>query len=190
VKNELKIISLVLLTSSLTSCSYRVKEFTEDELKWQKPFDKTDTVIFISENNELDTIIFYKTVAKSHSVRSLERGFYDENYLTVRYEFSSGSYHQSARMSDGGERYTHHFVNMVRSSSDYQSLEITFIGTFFSGKNLDSIQKIDRTTYFFESVKGNYAGVNVEEGIRDFTFDSDIGITNYTDKRNIKWRRK
>jgi len=32
--------------------------------------------------------------------------------------------------------------------------------------------------------------VNVEKKIKNFTFDTEIGVTNYTDDRNVIWKRK
>ena len=189
-KQNLWISHLIILIISLTSCSYKVKEFTTDELKWFKPFDKTDTIVFISEKNEWDSIIFQKAIATGDTSRSVEVGYYNMNFLTVAYEFSKWSYHQSAMMSDGKKRYEHHFINMSKSSSDDNSIEITFIGTIFSDKTLKNIQQIDSSNYFFESEKGDYSGMNVEKGIKDFSFNTNVGIVSYTDNRSIKWKRR
>lgn len=185
---------LIILTiaSTLTSCfnqTYKVDDFTDKDLIWYKPFTKTDTVIYFSDKGEQDTIIFKAPKAESDSTRNFEQGFSNTNYLTVVYEFSKGSYHQSAMMSDGKTRYDHWFVNSYKSSAGYGSVEVTFIGTFFSDK-INNIQKVNDSTYYFDSEKADYSGLNVEKGIKNFTFDTRLGVTEFVDDRNIKWKRQ
>jgi hypothetical protein len=92
-------------------------------------------------------------------------------------------------MSDGKTRYDHWFVNSSKSSSGYGNVEITFIGTFFS-ENIKNIEKINDSTYYFDSEKADYSGMNVEKGIKNFTFNTRLGVTEFVDDRNIKWTRK
>jgi len=52
---------LLIFIITLTSCSnptYKVDDFKTDELVWYIPFTKADSIIFISEKGERDTIIF------------------------------------------------------------------------------------------------------------------------------------
>ena len=174
---------------ALTSCfrNYEVEDFTEDELIWFKPFLKTETVIYTSEKGEKDTIIFNSTQIDSESVRSFGRGYYDTKYLTVHYNLTNGSYHKFALMGDGKKRYTHHFANFSKSSS-HSHLEITFIGLFF-GQKQNYLKKLNDSTFFFSSNNADYSGMNVEKGINNFTFDTRSGIVEFTDDRNIKWKR-
>jgi hypothetical protein len=185
----MKLFLYATLVILLSGC-FKVDDFTRNELKWYKPYDKTDTVIFFSEKNESDTIIFQAKESGSSSTRGFEQGFYNTNYLTVPYYFTKGSYHQFAMMSDGKTRYDQDILNMSKSSSSTGFMEIIFIGTIFSDDNLDSIQKINDSTYFFDSHKATYSGMNVEKEIEDFTFNINLGITNYTDDRGVKWKRK
>lgn len=183
---------ILTITLSFTGCfnqTYKVEDFTTEELVWYKPFTKTDSVVYISENGEKDTIIFKAPETASDSTRDFEQGYSNTNYLTVMYEFSKGSYHQSAMMSDGQTRYDHWFVNSFKSSSGYGGLEITFIGTFFD-ENIQNIQKINDSTYYFDSEKADYSGMNVEKEIKNFTFNTRLGITEFIDDRNIKWTRQ
>lgn len=184
------IISAILLL--LTSCfnqTHKVDDFTTEELVWYKPFTKTDSVIFISDKGEKDTLIFKAPTSESDSTRDFEQGFSNTNYLTVVYEYSKGSYHQSAMMSDNKTRYDHWFVNSAKSSTGYSSIEISFIGTEFSD-SLNNIQKINDTTYFFDSNKADYSGLNVEKEIKSFTFNTRLGVTEFVDDRNVKWTRQ
>ena len=189
--NKMRLLILIL-TITLTACNnrtYKVDDFTTEELVWYKPFAKTDTVIYISDKGEKDSIIFKTPKAESDSIRSFEQGFANTNYLTVVYEFTEGSYHQSAIMSDGKTRYDHWFVNSSKSSSGYGSVEITFIGTFFSEK-INNIKKVNDSIYYFDSNKADYSGLNVEKGIKNFTFNTRLGVVEFIDDRNIKWKRQ
>ncbi len=182
---------LIIIALLLTSCVFNIRDFSEDELKWFEPYNKTDTIIYSSEKGELDSIIFQKAIATRASTRGFEQGFYNTNYLTVPYSFTGGSYHQFAFMSGGKKRYEQDIFNISKSSSmGSDDFEIIFIGTIFNGKELDNIQKINEHTFYFSSNNATYSGVNVEKEINDFTFDTKIGITKYTDSRGLKWERK
>lgn len=183
---------LTMFTVIMVSCSnetYQVKDFSADELMWYSPYKRTQTVVFISEKNESDTIVFHKATSARDSTRDFEQGFSNTKYLTVSYDFSKGSYHQFAGMGDGKTRYDQDFINMYKSSAGYGSLEITFIGTLFND-SIKNIQKVNDSIYYFDSRRADYSGVDVEKGIKNFTFNTHIGITQYTDDRNIKWYRK
>ena len=80
--------------------NYKVEEFSSEDLKWYKPYDSNQTVIYVSGKNEYDTIIFHKAVSTSDSTRDFEQGFSNTNYLSVPYEFTKDSYHQFAIMGD------------------------------------------------------------------------------------------
>lgn len=188
---------LLILTIALTGClnqtnkvdTYKVDDFTTDELIWYKPFTKTDSVVFISDKGEKDTIIFKVPESASDSTRDFEQGFSNTNYLTVNYDFTKGSYHQFAIMGDGKTHYDQDFVNAYKSSAGYSSLEISFIGTLFS-ENIQEVQKVNDTTYFFDSNKADYSGMNVEKGINSFTFNTRLGVIEFVDDRNVKWNRE
>lgn len=191
-KNNKHFSVLILLTSVLASCwrtTEKVNDFSSRELMWYRPYSKTDTVIFISDKNEMDTVVFYKAIGESDSTRGFEQGYSNTNYLTVKYDFSKGSYHQFAIMGDGKTRYDQALLNLSKSSDGYGNLEITFIGTVF-GDSVNNIQKVNDGAYFFDSNKADYSGMNVEREIRDFTFNPEIGIINFTDDRLVKWKRK
>ncbi len=193
-----KIITITLIVFIITSCNQEAKEveeFSLNELEWFNPFNKTDTVIFFSEQNEFDTIIFHKSVADRDSTSGYEQGNTKTNYSTVYYEFTKGSYHQFALMSDGKTKYSQHLLNMLKSSSvssndSYYDLEIVFIGTIFSDEELNEIEKIGENTFYFETDKATDNWINVEKGIKDFTLNTEIGITSYTDDRGYNWKRK
>ncbi|NOW96443.1 hypothetical protein [Mucilaginibacter sp. SG564] len=188
--NSTIILCLLSIVILFNSCSLGVKKFTKDQLKWFQPYTKTDSIVFISEKNEIDTIVFFKTALTRDTVRNfIELGYYSTIYLSVPYLFTPGSYHQSALMGDGKKRYDQNLFNLSQNSKNYIQFEITFIGTIFNGKELNNVDKIAENLYYFDSKKATYSGMNVEKGINDFTFDTRIGILKYTDKRNVQWRR-
>ena len=183
---------LLIFTIVLTSCfdqSYKVDDFSNEELMWFKPFTKTDTFIFISEKSERDSIIFKAPQFASDSIRSFKQGFHNTTYMTVNYDFTKGSYHQFAMMGDGKTRYSQNFVNTYKSSSGHVTLEICFIGTVFND-TIKHVQKIYDTTFIFDSKEADYSGVNVEKKIKNFTFNTNLGVIEYIDNRHIKWTRK
>ncbi len=180
-----------ILLAATTGC-IKVKDFTKDEIKWFNPYGKNDTVIFISSKSELDTMIFYKTVVTRDTVRSFERGFYNQIYLTVPYKITEGSYHHFALTGQGKDRYDQNIFNISKTSDGLTTLEITFLGTIFDGQELHNIERINSYVYYFDSQKATYVGMDEEKGkaIKDFTFDVRSGIIKYIDERNIEWKRK
>ena len=186
------LITISTIASLLSSCFNQTDKdetYTLDELVWYKPFTKTDTIIYTSEKGEKDSIIFKAPYSESDATNGFEQGNSNTDYLTVMYEFTKGSYHQSAKMSDGKKRYDHWFVNSYKSTAGYESVEVTFIGTFFNEK-IKNIEKINDNTYYFDSKKADYYGLNVEKGIKNFTFNTKRGVTEFIDIRNIKWKRQ
>ncbi|HTD40701.1 MAG TPA: hypothetical protein VK671_08780, partial [Mucilaginibacter sp.] len=167
------------------------KDFTNDDLKWFIPYNKSDTVVFISKKGELDTLVFLKKVISSDTIRD-GRGFYNTNYLTVPYMLTKGSYHQFAIMGDGKTRYPQDILSLSKKSDGITTFEITFLGTLFNGKELNNIRQINRYVYYFDSSKATYVGMDEEQGksIKNFTFDVRYGITKYVDERNVEWKRK
>lgn len=189
-QNYLLSLIILLIAMLFVGCSLTVNDFTDEQLKWFKPFSHTDTVIFRSANNELDTIIFDKVHLDRDTVRNfLEQGYYSTNYLSVPYKFTKGSYHQFALMGDGKNRYDQALFSLSKSSNGQSEFEIVFIGTIFNGKELQNVVKLSPNLLYFDSKKSTYSGVNVEKWINGFTFDTRIGIIKYTDQRNILWKR-
>ena len=188
-----KKICIGFLTLVLLQACYvgKVKTFSSEDLKWFGPYNKTETVIFISEFKEIDSIIFHKTDTTKYSIRNIEQGYYDRTTFSVAYEFTKGSYHQFAKMSGDTKRYDQDLFRISNSSSsEFTDKELIFIGIVFSGDEITNIEQLDSSTYFFERNKATYPEINVEKGINNFTFDTQIGIIKYTDKRNVNWTRK
>ncbi len=178
----------ILLLLITNSCMYSVDDFTKEELKWTKPFNKNQTIIFTSEKGEVDTIIYKQVILSNETVNDLERGFYKSNYLSIPYEFTKGSYHQFD--FDGTSATEQDFVSIEKSSAGFGSMEISFIGLLFNEDEIEKAKKINTNTYQFDSLNATAKWVNIKKGIKSFTFNTDIGILSYIDERDIKWIKK
>lgn len=191
-KNTLHYLIITFILFLVVSSCIKVKDFTNDESKWFTAYNKSDTVVFISMKGELDSLVFLKKVASSDTVRSIERGYYNTNYLYVPYMLTKGSYHQFAMMSDGKTRYPQNIFSISKTSNGITTFEITFLGTIFNGKELNKIQQKNKNEYYFDSNKATYVGMDEEQGkaIKDFTFDVRYGVVKYVDERKVEWNRK
>lgn len=167
---------------------YNVDDFTEEELKWSKPFNKNQTIIFTSEKGEFDTITFKKVVMSNETVNDMERGFYKSNYLNVTYEFTKNSYHQFD--FNGNIAYEQDLISIQKTSAGFGGMGISFIGLLFNENEIIKAKKINKNTYQFDSSNTSAKWVNVKKGIKNFTFNTNIGIVNYTDERDVKWEKK
>jgi len=192
-KDNLIYYSLILFLLVATTGCMKVKDFTSDEIKWFLAYKKNDTAIFISKRGELDTMFFYKMIPQGDTVREgFGRGYYNENYLSVPYKLSEGSYHHFAFMGDGKTRYDQNIFSISKKSDGTTTFEITFLGTIFNGKELSNIKRLSKYVYYFDSAKATYVGMDMERGkaIKDFTFDIRSGITTFTDERSVKWEKE
>lgn len=170
-----------------TGHTYEVEDPTIGEAMWFKPFTRTDTFIYVSDQGEQDSIVFHAPTTTTDSTRDPEQGYSNTTYWTVNYELTKGSFHQFALMSDGAQRYDHDFVNVYKSSAGYGSLEIDFIGTLFSD-SIENVQELNDSTYFLDSRRADYDGMNVEQGVNSFTFHTRRGVIAFVDDRNVNWR--
>lgn len=192
-KNRAVIIFFISIITCLISYSCYVgvvKEFSSKDLKWFLPYKSTDTVIFNSERNEFDTIIFLKTDTNEFSTRDFQSGYYDTRWMEVTYKLTTGSYHKFVKIGKGEEN--ERLVLIENTSSRKNTFtEICFLGIIFSGQELqNNVRLVDENTYFFDGRKATYSRINIKEGITYFIFNTEKGILEYTDERNVKWKRK
>lgn len=139
---------------------------------------------------ELDTIIFGPKIFKSDSTRSYKQGFSNTNYLVVPYSFSPKSYHQFSLMGNGKDRYSGHILRMDKSSNGHSYLEFTFIGMFHNSNTIKKVKMNPDSIYLFTADDAQYKKINVEKGLINFNYKPNIGVVDYTDARNILWKRK
>jgi len=185
----IEFLTFIFLTLLFNGCSNKVKPFSESDLKWIKPFSKSDTVIFKSDRDERDTIIFYKAEESSYHPHDIERGFYYEHYMTVQYKLTNGSYHQFADFGDHKE-HEEDFVKLSNCTCTKRSSnEMYFLGLQYDDESLQKISIGSNSTILFNSSNANLTGVNVVKGINSFVFSYEKGIQEYTDERNIHWVR-
>ncbi len=183
-------ISIVILAITQSCYVGKVKEFSPEDLKWFFPYKNTTTLIYSSERNESDTIIFFRTDTNEYPTRNFQSGYYDTRDMEVTYRLTTGSYHKFVKIGEGNENER---LVLIENTSSRKSTftEICFLGIIFSGKELkDNVRRVDNDTYFFDGRKATYSRINIKEGITFFTFNTDNGILEYTDERNVKWTRK
>ena len=183
-------ISIVIIPITQSCFVFGVREFSEEDMKWFLPYKNTETIIFRSERNEFDTIIFLKADTNVSSTRCFQSGFYNTRTMKVTYQLTAGSYHKFAERKEWQENERLMYIEK-NSSRNRTYTEICFLGIIYSGKELeDNVRRVDFNTYFFDGRKATYSRINIREGITHFTFDTDHGILEYTDERNVNWKRK
>ncbi len=182
--NKLLTILLVSAITLLCSC-FGVDPFSQNDLKFVKPFNKTDTVIYTSEKGQVDTIIFSAVSNDTLKLRNLEQGFYDENRIKVSYALTKNSYHKLSTGEVHNE--PHHFIQFAQAKHSHSSKEIYFLGLIFDQEYIESIDVNNKSEFTFSHENAIYEEVNINEGIKSFTLNFDKGILSFIDKNNIKW---
>jgi hypothetical protein len=182
-KNDLYIVLIGLL---FQSCSSKAP-FTNNELKWFRPYEKIDTSIFISEQEHLaDTIIFFGTDTTIVKLRNLEQGFRNEKTFKITYLLTDNSYHKLIFLT--GKKEPENFISVTDNDNWTKPLmEITFLGSIYDNSFLDKRKNDTTGIVHFDKASANYRGVNVAEGIESFDFDFKKGIIGFMDKFNRRW---
>ena len=179
-----------LITAMLfcfTSACMQNSTFSEDELRFAKPYSKTDTAIYKSETGLIDTILFHSEINDTVEVRNIEQGFYNNRRLLVSYKLSDNSYHKFTVKSVNNE--PNYFIHFAKAKGSHQSKEISFLGMVFSEEYLNKIDVCNKNEIIFSEGNATYNEANINEGIKSFVFDFDKGITSFIDTHNLKWRR-
>jgi hypothetical protein len=191
-KTQFFIIIVLLLFSA---CSRKKVRFDQSELKWLQPFNKTDSIVYQSENGLRDTIIFFGQQSSSSSVNNMEQGFYNTYSMNVKYELTYNSYHKFIKINSIGEQ-----VNGNDESRDLLSInksnnttgtamEFYFLGLLFNQDFLGSIRTDSIRTLKLDETNAVYKELNIKEGIKNFEFDFNKGIVSFIDHNGIKWER-
>ena len=181
-------ISLYTLTAILFCCISSCMQnatFSEDELRFAKPYSKTDTAIYQSEKGLVDTIIFQQAIIDTFRPRSIEQGFYNELTLRVSYKLSTNSYHKLTVFSKNNE--PENFIQFSKAKGSHQNKEINFLGMNFSDEYVEKIDVSNKDEITFRAENAAYNEANINAGISSFVFDFDKGITSFVDINNVKW---
>jgi hypothetical protein len=185
-QNKQHLIKLLSFTPIfLFSFCFGVDTFTQSELKFVKPFYKTDTVIYTSENGQADTIVFNAFTEDTLKLRNLEQGFYNETQLRVRYSLTINSFHKITVKSVNNEPDDFISFGNVKHSHSYK--QICFLGLIFDEKYLDEVDVSQLNEITFTQDNATYKNVNINAGIKSFRFDFNKGILSFVDNNNIKW---
>ncbi|GAB2819322.1 hypothetical protein GCM10027043_19800 [Ferruginibacter profundus] len=163
--------------------------FSTRELKFTKPFVFNDTIIYKSIYEKSDTIIFYKTIYQVNQTRNLEQGYYNNYSYNVDYRLSIGSYHKIIDPNEVGAQTNLYDIIKSSDSPATNGQEFCFLGLIFDDKYLDVLIIDTNTITIFDESKAQYQGMNINEGIKNFTFEKEKGIVSFIDKNNNKWFR-
>ena len=97
---------------------------------------------------------------------------------------------------------------MDKPNSPYSNIKYSIISNEFDVKNKFKIDSSNGDLYLlneldyekqqfyefkviaFDNSNSTAKWVNVKKGIKKFTFNTDIGIVNYIDERDVKWKKK
>ena len=176
---------LIILFYFIGCVTQPIKNFTQQDFMLIKPFKQKDTVVYLSSKGQTDTIIFYPAKVDTNKYRNFEQGFYDQYVLSVNYNLLSGSYHKFI-LTDKNNGMEDLYSCSI---SDISIRELSFLGIVFSKDMLDNLLIDSGKIITFNSYQAQYQDVNINEGIRSFTFSTQIGIISYVDTNNIEWVR-
>jgi hypothetical protein len=179
---------LALILHICFSACMQNATFSNDELRFLKPFLRTDTAIYQSSTGLIDTILFHQAMNDTAKVRSIEQGFYNNNRLLVSYELTNNSYHKFTVKAVNNE--PENFIQFTKAKGSHQSKEIRFLGMVFSQEYLNKLNVKNKNKVTFNVNNATYNEVNINEGIKSFVFDFDKGITSFIDIKNIKWEKE
>lgn len=185
--NSLFVITIFTVIMRLfTSCNGNAS-FSPNELKFAKPFTKTNIVEYRSSRGQIDTIIFHSAIIDTVRIRSIEQGFYNDNILRVSYDLTDNSYHKLTVKSVNGEPT--YFISFAKAKNSHSTKEISFLGLLFDDDYLNKVVTTKETSIVFSQDNARYKGVNVNEGIKSFKFDFEKGVVSFVDKNDIEWLR-
>lgn len=179
---------IFILVVALYSCKTD-NNFSNEELRFVKPFNKTDTVIYKSTKGLIDTIIFFPKDSFIGKVSSFEQGFYKQNILTVEYILTPNSYHKFIIVDGSNIVKPKQFLGFYKSDIGNISKEIKFLGLIFSEKSIDKISKSNQDEVIFNDKDADYVNMNIVEGIKSFKFNFSTGIVSFIDNDNVLWEK-
>ena len=165
-----------------TSCNDNAS-FTPDEMRFTKPFANSSTVVFKSSAGQTDTVTFHPIIVDTVKYRNLEQGFYNENFLGIDYELTNNSFHKIL----GGS--TERFLLFLKAKNSHSANEISFLGLLFNEDYLNKVMDTKDSLVVFSQENARYTGVNINEGIKRFTFDFNKGVVSFVDRQDREWIR-
>ena len=172
---------------ALKSCVSN-SSFSQEELKFVNPYLKSDTAIFKSSQGLLDTIMFASNIVDTVKVRNLSQGYYNENILRVTYKLTSNSFHKLFQQSVSSELVD--FISFSKVKNSHSSKEISFLGLLFDTDYLEELIKTNTSdNIIFKGDKAQYTDLNINKGIKSFTFNFTKGVISFIDDDNSEWLR-
>lgn len=189
----MKILSNFLLTvivmELFSSCTGNAS-FTQKEMRFTEPFKEDQIVIYKSSLGQMDSIKFFKVGIDTVKYRNFSQGFYNENVLRVKYQLLNNSYHKidyGAGLSN--YELEDNFLSFLKSKNGHSDKEIGFLGLGFDEDYVNEILTKKDSVIIFSQENAKYKGLNINVGIRSFTFSFENGIVAFIDKNNKEWKR-
>ena len=177
------LVSIFVLNSCVSNSS-----FSQDELKFVNPYLKSDTVIYKSSQGITDTIIFASYIVDTVRVRNLSQGYYNENTLRVRYKLTNNSFHKLLQQSLNNEPID--FISFSKVKNSHSTKEIYFLGLLFNKDFIEDLIKTNTSEeVIFKGEKAQYTGLNINKGIKSFTFNFLKGVVSFIDDSDGEWIR-
>lgn len=181
-------ITLWVLFPFISGCvSKPIGHFTKQDFMVIKPFKEKDTIFYVSEKGQKDTIIFYPAEVDSVEVRSFELGYYDAYVMGVKYELTNGSYHSAKYITNGDTLYStipEQFYSVNISTKEYSGRQLSFLNLVF---NEAYLSRISLNTISIVTFKGDGRGNG--RGVNSFKFSPQIGVISYIDTTGVEWVR-
>jgi len=177
----------VIAMRLFSSCTTGNASFSSEELRFTKPFSDNLVAVYKSETGQVDTITFLKWKVDTIKYRNLEQGFYNENTLSVGYKLTNNSFHKITVKGVG--ETSENLMLFIKAKNSHSSKEFCFLGLLFDESYLNNIMASKYGTIIFSQENAKYKDVNINEGIKSFTFSFEKGITSFIDKNNKEWKR-
>lgn len=179
----------VFIWTILFGCSNNKVKFTKQQLRLTIPFQNTETFIYKSGENKSDTITFYKVQYSFSHTSNFSQGFYDTYSYNVNYQLTPNSYHKSSLPGFLGKEESLFHISKSSDNPESTGQEFSFLGLIFDYKFLESISNDTTSLIIFDEKSAQYNGMNINEGIKIFKFQTDKGIVSFIDKNNVEWLR-
>jgi len=184
--NAAFLIILIVMMQLFASCTSNAS-FTSKEMRFTKPFENDNVVVYKSQKGQIDTVRFLKLKIDTIRYRNIEQGFYNENAVTVGYELTNSSFHKITVQSIDKE--PEHFLLFLKAKNSHSSKEISFLGLAFGEDYINKILNTKDSSIVFSDENARYKDVNINEGIKSFKFDFNRGVVSFIDKHDIEWVR-
>jgi hypothetical protein len=176
------IMSVVCLLLSCISIK-ELKIFSPDYEHFLKPFSTKQIAVYSWKENR-DTFIFYPVGEFLEKVRHIERGYYNRYCKYVKYELTPGSYHHNMKESKS------YFVSLNNNSGlNMTSVWLNFLELGYDEDGINAQAKTNPMVFDRSTAMDSFTIVNENYCIKNFKFEKDSGIIEFTDCLGHIWSK-